>query len=360
MDTSFTLPRRPRGRPSPQAEALYSDKLRAWCSAVKEIDSRLDFKVGTRGWCYLLEAHGLAKGDFDKAEQIIANCRKNGLLPLDICADDLSRAFEGREAISSNDPAGVASVLIGQVESAWEGYTPISFWEGQPYYLELLVEKVDLKSLFAPICHRYRIMHGNARGWSDLNQRAAMMRRFEEAEARGQQPVLLYCGDHDPSGLTISDTLVLNFIDLTFAVEQTYGITWDPKTLIIDRFGLNRDFIDVHSLTWIEGLKTGSGNDLADPSHPDHDKSYVRDYIRQHGARKVEANALVVAADAGRQLLLDTIHKYISPDALAKYAEKLVGPRDALRIEVLRQLREGGETLDALRELRDTIRKGTA
>jgi hypothetical protein len=29
-------------------------------------------------------------------------------------------------------------------------YTPISFWEGQEHYVEIGVEKVDLKHLFSP------------------------------------------------------------------------------------------------------------------------------------------------------------------------------------------------------------------
>ena len=103
---------------------------------------------------------------------------------------------------------------------------------------------------------------------------------------------------------------------------------------------MNRDFIDAHGLTWIDGLRTGSGKDLADPSHPDHERPYVQEYLRAHGARKVEANALVVAPEAGRQLLLDTIHKYVVPDALDRYAERLKEPREALRVEMLRQLHE--------------------
>ena len=51
----------------------------------------LDFAVSARGWCYILEEHGLAKGDFDKAEAVINDARKAGLLPIDICAEDESR-----------------------------------------------------------------------------------------------------------------------------------------------------------------------------------------------------------------------------------------------------------------------------
>ena len=52
------------------------------------------------------------------------------------------------------------------------------------------------------------------------------------------------------------------------------------------------DFIERHGLTWIDGLVTSSGQDLASSRHKDHKAAYVQDYLSQFGARKCEANAL--------------------------------------------------------------------
>ena len=153
-----------------------------------------------------------------------------------------------------------------------------------------MVEKIDLKSLFGPVCARFNIPITNAGGWTDLNSRAAMMRRFKRWDAVGRQCVLLYCGDHDPGGLQISGLIRSNLADLSGAVG------WLPERLTIDRFGLNHDFIKEQGLTWIDNLRTAKKkppNDLADPKHPDHRKDYVQDYLRQFRPRKCEANALV-------------------------------------------------------------------
>ena len=48
------------------------------------------------------------------------------------------------------------------------------------------------------------------------------MRRFADHERAGRQCVLLYCGDHDPGGLNISDFLRGNLADLECAVG------WSP------------------------------------------------------------------------------------------------------------------------------------
>jgi hypothetical protein len=179
-----------------------------------------------------------------------------------------------------------------------------------------MVEKVDLVSLFQPICQDYRVPIANAKGWSDLHLRAAIMRYFKSAEDVGRTPVLLYCGDHDPAGLLISKTLPKQFADLSQAVG------WSPDNLIVDRFGLNEDFIKAQGLSWIDNLQTGSGNNLADPEHSSHDRTYVQDYIRRFGARKVEANALVVRPEAGRKLIADAIARYIPRDWPQQFEER--------------------------------------
>jgi hypothetical protein len=330
----IVFPKRRRGRQTAAAKAKYQEELDAFCAAIRQIDSTLDFKVSSRGWCYILEEHGLGKGDFDAAQRLINDCRKSGDLPLDICAVDESRAAKNLEFIDADDPEGEAEGIVDQVEYAYLDYHPFSFWEDQDFYLEMMVEKIDLKTLFGPICSRFKIPLANAKGWSDINGRAAMMARFERWEYRGKQCVLLYCGDHDPGGLNISEFLESNLADLSDAVE------WYPDNLIIDRFGLNFDFIEENNLTWIDNLETSSGGRLDDPRHPDHYKPYVQSYLAQYGARKVEANALVVRPEEGRELCRQAILKYILEDAPQSYQDRLESHQDAVRDGVHRLLEE--------------------
>jgi len=158
---------------------------------------------------------------------------------------------------------------------------------------------------------------------------------MRERAAEGQRCVLLYCGDHDPAGLNISKSLRKNLAELL--THREWLELMDHLT--IDRFGLNADFIAEHHLTWIDNLKTGSGGDLADPRHKDHRCDYVQSYIARYGARKVEANALVVRPDAGRKLCRDTILKYLSANAPDSYREALEEHREEARREIAHQMR---------------------
>jgi hypothetical protein len=332
------LPKRGRGRKSEAAEAAYTKELEVFCAKILQIKSTtLDFKISSRGWCYILEEYGLGKGDFDAAQKLINDCRKSGLLPIDICAQDDARAADNIESLDGPDPEAEALAWINTVQRAHRNYTPFSFWDDLDVYIEMRVEKIDLKSLFSPVCEDSYIAITNMRGWSDINSGAEMMLRFKKWEQRGKRCVLLYCGDHDPGGLAISGQIMSNLKDLSNAVG------WDPSNLIIDRFGLNYDFIEANRLTWINNLETASGGSLDDPRHPDHNRSYVQSYLRQFGARKVEANALVVRPEAGRQLCRQAILRYVPANAVRQYEERLRPARIALRDEIVRRLAEASQ-----------------
>jgi hypothetical protein len=97
--------------------------------------------------------------------------------------------------------------------------------------VEVATEKLDLRDLFEPVCRQFHIPLTNFKGWSDLNSRAAMMRRFKYWQARGKKCILLVCGDHDPGGLLITETMRKNLEDLSGAVG------WSPTNLkCLDRY----------------------------------------------------------------------------------------------------------------------------
>src|SRR5262249_33541299 len=113
------------------------------------------------------------------------------------------------------------------------------------------------------------------------------------------------------------------------------GVNWDEESIRewvkVDRFGLNLDFIEEHDIPRIDNLMTASGKSLADPTHKDHKKEYVQSYLATFGEWKVEANALVVRPESGRQLCLDAILKFLPEDAGSRFTEALWPHREELR-----------------------------
>ena len=323
------LPRLPPHRPSATTKAAYQDKVIAFCAVILELQSRLDFAVGSRGWAYILEGERyIDKDEIDAAQDLVNACRKNGDLPLDICAEDNKRVAENVEEIDPG-PEQMAASIFDYVQTAEHDYTPFSFWDDLDTYVQVGVEKSNVKNLFARTCAGLYVPIANLGGWADLNVRAGFMRRFAEKEAEGKQCVLLTFTDHDPGGLHIDKFLRSNLEELARAVG------WSPDNLIIERFGLDYDFIEREQLTWIDNLATSKGEyPLDDKRHPDHFKDYVQSYLHKFGARKVEADALLKVPELGRELCRQAILKYVPANAPRRYRTKL----KPIRIEMRREL----------------------
>ena len=118
--------------------------------------------------------HGIEKGDFDWVEEQIATAARAAQLPLDIVAEDGARAAEHLERLD-DDPEEEAQLDRGRRAHPGAAlFSPIVVLGAtRVVYVEMLVEKIDLKSLFKDLCEKYHIPLTNARGWSDLNSRAA-------------------------------------------------------------------------------------------------------------------------------------------------------------------------------------------
>lgn len=289
--------------------------------ALVALQRRITFKLSPRGWCYQLEGFKLiTKNRFNRVESLINELRKRGGLSIDFVAEEEARNFSGVEIPETITPIQYLKKYLEHTLVCENWYTP-DWWENEKYYIQMIVEKIDLKSLFLPVCEQYHIPIATTRGWSSMLQRAKYSRRFKEAEAKGLKCVLLYCGDHDPDGLRISDRLRSNLWDLS-VIRWSDGVRgYNPKSLIIDRFGLNFDFIERMDLLWIDNLITASGKSLASPSHPNHHLDYVQDYLQKYGARKCEANALVTIQAEAENLCRKTIEGYLGTHAIQRFTE---------------------------------------
>ena len=298
-------------------------QLKAFSAYLKYIDKHTGFKVSSRGWVYQLENLRLINKDqFDSVEDIINECREKGALPIDFVAEEEGRKFSGIEIPEDSTPIDFLKQYLEAPLICEKWYTP-DWWSGEEYYIQMLVEKVDLKTLFEPLSLKYHIPVATSKGWSSMLQRAEFAKRFKQAEDRGLKCVLLNCGDFDPDGGRISGFIRSNLDDLKNVVWSDGARGYDPANLIIDRFGLNKDFIDENNLTWINNLITGSGKNLADPKHPNYGMEYVQTWLRDIGERKCEANALVTRPEQGRALCRKAIESYLGTEALGRFREKM-------------------------------------
>lgn len=301
----------------------YNDRqLQEFADHLQELSFQIGFKVSARGWAYIMEQKRMINKDqFDKVNSLINTCRKKGYLPIDFVAEEAAREFEGVEEPYNGTVLDRFNSYLRYSMYVHNDFD-VNWWKGEKYYIQMVVEKVDLVTLFAPVCERYKIPIANSKGWSSMLQRAEYARRFKEAEEQGLTCVLLYCGDHDPDGLRIGDFLRKNLEDLNEITWEDGTNGYDPQDLIIDRFGLNYDFIIENDFTWIDNLVTGSGKNLASKNHKNFEMDYVQDYLKTIGERKCEANVIVTLPQVAKRLCTEAIEKYLGDDALHRFSTK--------------------------------------
>lgn len=325
---TVALPKRTPGRKSAAREAAERAADLTLCNWIEKRWRATGLAFGTRGWAYICENEGLiSKGEFAAFETWLGRVRKAGLLDPDAVADDEARRADHGEFVDDDSPEQYAAGAIDSANRWLSDYTPISVWEGLGTYVEVLVEKVDLKVLFSRICLRYHVPLTNGKGSSDINSRRRMLQRYRAHAEAGRDLVLLYFGDHDPAGLDIARVIKSNLMECA----NIRDVNFDPSPIRTVRVGLTVQQIEALDLPWINNLETGSGKNLADPRHADHRKPYVQEYIATHGPRKVEANALARDPTAAQKLIEGAINRYIPQNWPRFHAERLGPHREAAR-----------------------------
>lgn len=97
-------------------------------------------------------------------------------------------------------------------------------WEDQEYYLEMYCEKEAGEGKLRPVADKYHIHFGANKGYSSASMMYEMSKRIREQLWNKKKVVILYFGDHDPSGLDmirdIKDRLT-EFLENDVDLEDT-------------------------------------------------------------------------------------------------------------------------------------------
>ena len=83
----------------------------------------------------------------------------------------------------------------------------VDHWQDQQHRAELWVEKDALLGVVEPICQRWDCPFFSCRGYPSVSELHEAAKRIKRYKKKGQDFKLLYCGDHDPSGLNMGDAI---------------------------------------------------------------------------------------------------------------------------------------------------------
>jgi hypothetical protein len=158
---------------------------------------------------------------YDRIGRLVSNGRMAGLVSW-TAIEDRGRNLMGLDTFRSPREA---------VKAARATYRR-DLWEDQPMRPEVWVEKQALEGVVGAACNVERVDFFATRGYNSQSEAWRAGQRFAGRIQRGQRPVVLYLGDHDPSG-----------IDMTRDVEERLE-TFCGMPVQVVRIALNMQQID--------------------------------------------------------------------------------------------------------------------
>jgi len=193
----------------------------------------------------------------EKSYKNIGNLINNGRLAgyIDWSAIE-DRTREVRSQPTWDSPAQILQEAARQYQR--------NLWETQDNYLEVWVEKDALVAIVEESASRFNSLCFACRGYASQTAMHDAALRFIEKTEQGKDCILIYLGDHDPSGL-----------DMTRDINERlagFGAIVDVR-----RIALNRDQIDLYRPPVNPAKVTDTR---------------VKEYIAKHGNHSWELDAL--------------------------------------------------------------------
>ena len=258
-----------------------------WVTAIVDVCNAYaarGFKLSLRQVYYQLVAHhGLPNREqsYKNIGSLLSDARLAGLVDWDLIED------RNRETIR-NPHWESESEFMRSVARQFR----IDLWGGQPFHVEVMVEKAALEGVLEPVCRELDVPFTSNRGYSSSSAMYECGKRIEDALSDEQKIVMVYLGDHDPSG-----------IDMTRDVYERLGLfggvlEWDAGELY-----LAEDRLDEHDGNETFGcerfrirriaLTMGQIEEYAPPPNPAKiTDSRATGYIRRFGSESWELDAL--------------------------------------------------------------------
>ena len=250
------------------------------------------YQITVRQMFYQLVTRGMMNNtykDYKKTGEILKDGRLFGEIDWDLIVD------RGRQPIEPPEYESISDVI----RAAKNSYRN-DRWKRQEYYVEVLVEKDALAGILEPIVSEYHVRLLADKGYPSISSMHDLANRIRKQVRRGKKCVILYMGDHDPSGLDMVTNIPKQMENLKVIVA-------------VKHIALTKDQVQKYNLL-PQYAKKG------DSRHPN--------YKEKHGQYSWELDAL----DTGvlRDILRTNIKKYLDEDLYRQAIEMENEDKDKL------------------------------
>jgi hypothetical protein len=180
--------------------------------------------ITVRGVCYALFTRGLidsmATKETGRISRIMTDMRESDDLDWESIVDD------SRTVSRYSTWASASARIQDAANNYWRDN-----WQDQPHIVEVWSEKGTVGGILEPILNRYMVPFRVMKGFGSFT---SLKRASADADDINldQQPVALYIGDYDPSGLYMSEVDIPARLD-RYSAE--YLNTWEFRRIALTR-----------------------------------------------------------------------------------------------------------------------------
>lgn len=196
--------------------------------------------------------------------------------------------------------------INGLIKSALNSYR-LPRWDDQDYYIEVYCEKQAMESVLQPIAAKYHVYFGVNKGYSSSSAMYSIAKRVEEQINLDKEVIMLYLGDHDPSGLDMVR-------DIQKRVCEFLRLEVDNDLFNVRQIALNQEQIKLYN-------PPSNPARITDPR--------AKWYLKQFGKRSWELDALEPKVLA--QITEDAILEYLDEDKYNEWIEREQEEAEKLR-----------------------------
>lgn len=221
------------------------------------------------------------QSEYKRIGSIVSDARLAGLIDW-YAIEDRTRNLKGN--YHNTDPGDAIKDALRQFM--------LDRWKNQSYRVEVWIEKEALVGVISRICRELDVNFFACKGNASQSSMWNAAQRMNHYRNKGQIPVVVYLGDHDPTG-----------IDITRDIDDRYDLF--IGRIIVERIALNYDQIEKYD-------PPPNPVKLTDTRSPK--------YVKQFGENCWELDAL--EPKVIRDLISKTMNKYIDWDSWNETLDK--------------------------------------
>lgn len=227
--------------------------------------------------------------EYKKLGDAINNGRLAGLISWEAIVDR-TRNLERNP--SWEDPKSFMESVVPQFK--------IDYWQNQPNYVEVWIEKDALIGVIERICRKLDVPYFSCRGYTSQSEMWSAGQRLAERITEGKRAVIIHLGDHDPSGKDMTR-------DIEDRINLFLGVDYGSSEFEVNRIALNMDQVRKYN---------------PPPNPAKMTDARAEDYVREFGRQSWELDALDPKVLPG--LIEKTVREYMD-DKEWKKTMKLQG-----------------------------------